>query len=184
MSQPWLARQPARDLADPGQTLDVLLDLRLADLDLEGLEAVRTPALDLVDQRVHRLVQIDAAGIGQDALAAGAEQRDQRFAGLLRGQIPERYVECCERGRGHPAAAHVVEVMPALVPQAARRCRLADDEGCDVVIEHRPERHAAAGARGVAEPGADRIAPCPARKRQARQLRRDGCDAHDLPPCS
>jgi hypothetical protein len=201
MSQPWLARQPARDLADPGQALDVLLDLGLADLDLEGLEAVRPPAPDLVDQRVQRLVQIDAAGIGQDALAAGAEQCHQRFAGLLRGQIPECDVEGRQRGRGHPAAAHVVEVMPALVPQAARRCRLADDERCDVVVEHRPERHAA-GARGVAEAGADkagvgchvgddqldvgdvvdRIAPGPARKRQARQLRRDGRDAHDLPP--
>ena len=43
-------RQPARDLADFGQALDVLLDLGLAHLDLERLEALGPPAAHLLDQ--------------------------------------------------------------------------------------------------------------------------------------
>jgi hypothetical protein len=81
------------ELADPPQALDVLLDVWLADLDLEGLEAVRLPALHLLDERIERLVQVDAAGIGQHALATPAEHGDQRLPRLLRHQVPKRDVE-------------------------------------------------------------------------------------------
>ena len=179
------------------QALDVLRDLGLADLDLAGLEAGGQPALDLLDQLGLGLVQVDPAGIGENPLAAGAEQRHQRPAGVLGREIPQRDVECCERGRGDPAAAHVVQVMPAFVPQAPRRCGLADHIGRDVVVEHRLERPAAHPA-GVAEAGAgepglgrhvgdhqldmghvlDRIAPGAARQRQPRELGLDRLDAH------
>ena len=120
-------RAGAYDLADPGQALDVLLDVRLADLDLEGLEAVRLPALHLIDERIERLVQIDAAGIGEHALATRPQDGDQRLFHLLRDQVPKGDVDRRERGRRDAAAAQVVDVMPALVPEAARRDLLADD---------------------------------------------------------
>jgi hypothetical protein len=89
-------------------------------------------------------------------------------------------------------------MMPALVPEAARRRLLADHEGRDVVVEHRLERPAAdatgVGKASADQPGLrghvrdheldmghvlDRVLPS-ALQRQPRECGHDRLDPHRL----
>jgi len=148
------------------------------------------------------LVEVDAARVGEDALAHRAEQRHERLVHLFGGQVPKRDVERRECGGSDPAAAHVMQVMPAFVPEAARRRLLSGHERRDVVLQHRLERPAAHSA-GVGEAGADqppigghvgdhdldvghvldRVAPSAAPQRQARKLGLDRLNSQFASPC-
>ena len=118
----------ADDLPDLCQALDILLDVRLADLDLEGRVSCG-PVAHLIEQLVQRHVEVDAAGVGPDRGRNAAEMIDERLAGLLGDEVPERDVDGGQRHGGEPATAEVPDVMPGRVPEGARRRLHADHDG-------------------------------------------------------
>src|SRR5690606_37953153 len=140
-------------LTDLGQAVDVLLEVRLADLDLAGEVAGALPLLDLLDDLLRAEVEVDAAAVQRDVLTDTAEDVGQRLVALLADEVPERDVDRGQGERRDTSRSVVADVAPGVVPDRARVDRLTEEERAHL-LEHGEDR-AAADAGGVGEPGAD-----------------------------
>src|SRR5690606_34402014 len=140
-------------LTDLGEAVDVLLEVRLAALDLAGEVAGALPLLDLLDDLVRAEVEVDAAAVQRDVLADTAEDVGQRLVALLADDVPERDVDRGQGERRDASRSAVADVAPGVVPDRARVDRLSEEERAHL-LEHGEDR-AAADTGGVGEPGAD-----------------------------
>jgi hypothetical protein len=100
----------------PSPRCCVGFELGPADLHLDGAKAFGEIAVGLLQQRLDREIEVDAAGIAGHARIEPAEQSIQRQFRAPRLQIPQRDVECRKRQHRRPAAAAVMQRPPDLMP--------------------------------------------------------------------
>ena len=97
--------------------MQVALEIRVADLDLEGVVADRGGVAEELGVFGVAQMEIEAGGIGPHAIAPAAEQPVQRETDLLGGEVPQRhlhrFVECEAVGPLIPAARAVDTVNDA-----------------------------------------------------------------------
>ena len=182
--------------AHRGDALDVLRQPRTADLHLDRAEALREVALGLLEQRVEREHQVDAARIARHPRVEAAEVPPQRQAGALRGEVPQRDVDRGDREHRRAAATAVVRRPPHRLPGRGDVGRLAaGEQRREVALDGRVHRDAVdadgvgvadpLGALGVDDPHRDQLEVAHVAVRAVRQhdgqgdpvqVGADGCD--------
>ena len=126
---------------------DVLGQVGLADLDLDAVEAAREIAAHAGEQFLQREVQVDAAAVGAAAVARPTRHLPQRLAAPFAAQVPERDVHRRDREGSDAAAPHVVDLpLHGVVQRLDVVAVAADQEGREIVLDHRQHRVTAAPA--------------------------------------
>ena len=139
-----------------------------ADLHLDRAKALGKIVVGLLQQRVDREIEVDAAGIARHAGIEAAEQPEQRQVRAPRLQVPQRDVERRQRQHHRAAASAIMQAPPHPVPYRLGVVRLEardklgdlapDDVGdCIAVAADRIGVADALRAIGIAHPAGDQL---------------------------
>jgi hypothetical protein len=112
-------------LAHRLQALDVGCEIGSTDLHLDGAKALGEIAVRLLQKRLHRELEVDAAGVTGNPSVEAAEQTKQRHTGTARLQVPQGDIERRQREHGRAAAAAVVQGPPDVMPDGFSVIRFA-----------------------------------------------------------